>query len=119
MSVDKKLLKNTNNSFQLFSQKGGRGRSVTFQSLNEAANSGFGKYPAMGVEYTTCNPSNSNQQGGGYGFTNESVQDAGLFRGSYPKYSKYQQNNQCGGKRRRRKSMKKKKTCVKKENLVK
>lgn len=108
MSVNRKLLKNTNNSFQLFSQKGGRGRSVTFKSLNEAANNGFGKYPANGVEYTSCGP--SNQQGGGYGFTNESVQDAGVFRGSYPKYTKYTQKNQCGGrKRRRRKSMKKKK----------
>ena len=108
MSVDRKLLKNTNNSFQLFSQKGGRGRSVTFKSLNEAANNGFGKYPANGVEYTSCGP--SNQQGGGYGFTNESVQDAGVFRGSYPKYTKYTQKNQCGGrKRRKRKSMKKKK----------
>ena len=64
MSVDRKLLKNTNNSFQLFSQKGGRGRSVTFDSLNEAANNGFGKYPANGVEYSSCNP--LNQQGGGY-----------------------------------------------------
>jgi len=107
MSVDRKLLKNTNNSFQLFSQKGGRGRSVTFKSLNEAANNGFGKYPANGVEYTSCGP--SNQQGGGYGFTNESVQDAGVFRGSYPKYTKYTQKNQCGGRKRRRKSMKKKK----------
>ena len=67
----------------------------------------------MGVEYTTCNPSNSNQQGGGYGFTNESVQDAGLFRGLILNIVNINKTIN-GGKRRCRKSMKKEKNMRKK-----
>jgi hypothetical protein len=106
MSVDKKYLKNTQNSFQLLAQKGGRGRSATFDSMNTAANDGLGKYPARGVLYESCD---SQSGGGGYGFTQASVKNADTFRGSYPEYVKYEKTNQCGGKRRR-KSRRKRKT---------
>ena len=106
MSVDKKFLKNTQNSFQLLAQKGGRGRSATFDSMNTAANDGLGKYPARGVLYESCD---SQSGGGGYGFTQASVKNADTFRGSYPEYVKYEKTNQCGGKRRR-KSRRKRKT---------
>lgn len=105
MSIDKKLLKNTQNSFQLLAQKGGRGRSATFDSMNTAANVGLGKYPARGVLYDSCEA----QSGGGYGFTAASVKNADTFRGSYPEYVKYEKTNQCGG-RRRRKTRRKRKT---------
>ena len=103
MSVDKKYLKNTQNSFQLLAQKGGRGRSATFDSMNTAANAGLGKYPARGVLYESCD----SQSGGGYGFTQASVKNADTFRGSYPEYVKYEQTNQCGGRRRRKRKTKK------------
>ena len=98
MSVDRKLLKNTQNSFQILAQKGGRGRSATFDSLNRDAVGGLGKFPSGGVLYDTCNT----QGGGGYGFTKDSVADADAFRGSYPAYVKYEKGNQCGGRRRRK-----------------
>ncbi len=99
MSVDKKFLKNTQNSFQLLAQKGGRGRSATFDSMNTAATDGLGKYPARGVLYESCD---SQSGGGGYGFTQASVKNADTFRGSYPEYVKYDKPNQCGGRRRRK-----------------
>ena len=80
-------------------QKGGRGRSATFDSMNTAANDGLGKYPARGVLYESCD---SQSGGGGYGFTQASVKNADTFRGSYPEYVKYEKTNQCGGKRRRK-----------------
>ena len=103
MSVDKKFLKNTQNSFQLLAQKGGRGRSATFDSMNTAATDGLGKYPARGVLYESCD---SQSGGGGYGFTQASVKNADTFRGSYPEYVKYDKPNQCGGKRRKKRKTK-------------
>lgn len=106
MSVKSKFLKNTQNSFQLFSnkkilQKGGcngSGRSVTMTSLNNDASNGMGYNRAAGVPYVHCD-----QKGGGYGFDSKSAGTSSAFRGSYPNYSTYQKSNQCGGKRRRKK----------------
>ena len=121
MSVDKKFLKNTQNSFQLLAQKGGRGRSATFDSMNTAANDGLGKFPARGVLYESCESQSGG--GGGYGFTQASVKNADTFRGSYPEYVKYQQTNQCGGKRhrksRRKRSMKKRRKSRRKRSMRK
>jgi len=105
MSVKSKYLKNTQNSFQLFSnkkllQKGGcagTGRSVTMTSLNNDASNGMGYSRAAGVPYVHCD-----QKGGGYGFDSKSAGASSVFRGSYPSYSTYQKSNQCGGKRRRK-----------------
>ena len=102
MSVKSKFLKNTQNSFQLFSNKKGGGscnrvgNSVTMTSLNNAANSGMGYNRAVGVPYQHVG-------GSGYGFDNKAAASAAIFKGSYPSYSSYQKPSQCGGKKRRRK----------------
>ena len=117
MSVKSKFLKNTQNSFQLFSNKKGGGscnrvgNSVTMTSLNNAANSGMGYSRAVGVPYQHVG-------GSGYGFDNKAAASAGLFKGSYPSYSSYQKPSQCGGKKRRkkRKTLKKRKRRRKKKS---
>ena len=110
MSVKSKFLKNTQNSFQLFSNKKGGGscnrvgNSVTMTSLNNDANAGMGYNRAAGVPYQHVG-------GSGYGFDNKAAASAALFKGSYPSYSSYQKPSQCGGKKRRkkRKTLKKRK----------
>ena len=83
MSVNSGLLKNTQNSFQLFSNKKGGGscnrvgNSVTMTSLNNAANSGMGYNRAVGVPYQHVG-------GSGYGFDNKAAASAAIFKGSYP-----------------------------------
>lgn len=112
MSVKSDLLKNTQNSFQLFSnkkilQKGGKsccgkiGNSVTMTSLNDAANSGMGYSRAVGVPYKHVG-------GGGYAFDNKSASLASTFKGSYPAYSTYQKPSQCGGRKRRKRTRRRK-----------
>tara|TARA_B110000444_G_scaffold244744_1_gene264491 strand:- start:478 stop:1134 length:657 start_codon:yes stop_codon:yes gene_type:complete len=102
MSVKSKFLKNTQNSFQLFSNKKGGGscnrvgNSVTMTSLNNAANAGMGYSRAVGLPYQHVG-------GSGYGFDNKAAASSAIFKGSYPSYSSYQKPSQCGGKKRRRK----------------
>ena len=111
MSVNSDLLKNTQNSFQLFSnkkvlQKGGCngvGSSVTMTSLNNDASNGMGYSRAAGVPYVHC----SQKGGAGYGFDSKAAGSAATFRGMYPAYSSYQKPSQCGGKKRKRKRSRK------------
>ena len=85
MSVDSKLLKNTQNSFQWFQdnkkQSGGKGRGygVSFSSLNNDAHSGMGYNRAAGLAYNQCPQSGGN----GYGFTEQGAAASQAFRGSY------------------------------------
>lgn len=109
MSVDSKLLKNTQNSFQWFQdnkkQSGGKGRGygVNFSSLNNDAHSGMGYNRASGLAYNQCGQSGGN----GYGFTEQSASNSHVFRGSYTPISTYSKAKQCGGKKRRKKSKRK------------
>jgi hypothetical protein len=92
-------------------QRGGRGRTITFSTLDHMANSRLGKMVPHGEPYTNCNK----QSGGGFGFTREGASDAATFKGSYPAFQKYEKSKQCGGrKRRRRKSRKKRRKSRKK-----
>ena len=112
MSVDSKLLKNTQNSFQLFQlnkkQSGGKGRGygVSFSSLNNDAHSGMGYNRAAGLAYNQCPQSGGN----GYGFTEQGAAASQAFRGSYTPITTYSKAKQCGGKRRRKKSKKRRKS---------
>ena len=112
MSVDSKLLKNTQNSFQWFQnakkQVGGKGRGygVNFSSLNNDANSGMGYNRATGLAYNQCGQSGGN----GYGFTEQGAAASQAFRGSYTPITTYSKAKQCGGKRRRKKSKKRRKS---------
>lgn len=114
MSVDSKLVKNTQNSFQWFhnakkhAQAGGKGRGfgVSFSSLNNDANSGMGYNRAAGLAYKQCNQSGGN----GYGFTEKGAASSDVFRGSYTPITTYSKPRQCGGKRRRKKSKKRRKS---------
>ena len=112
MSVDSKLLKNTQNSFQWFQnakkQVGGKGRGygVNFSSLNNDANSGMGYNRASGLAYNQCGQSGGN----GYGFTEQGAAASQAFRGSYTPITTYSKAKQCGGKRRRKKSKKRRKS---------
>ena len=85
-------------------QRGGRGRTITFSTLDHMANSRLGKMVPHGEPYTNCNK----QSGGGFGFTREGAADAATFKGSYPAFQKYEKSKQCGGKRRRRRKSRKK-----------
>ena len=112
MSVNSDLLKNTQNSFQLFSnkkilQKGGSkchgtGSSVTMTSLNNEAHSGMGYNRPAGIPYQHVG-------GAGYGFDSNAAGSAATFRGMYPAYSTYQKPSQCGGKRRKSRRRRKRK----------
>ena len=112
MSVDSKLLKNTQNSFQWFQnakkQSGGKGRGygVNFSSLNNDANSGIGYNRASSLAYNQCGQSGGN----GYGFTEQGATASQAFRGSYTPITTYSKAKQCGGKRRSRKSKKRRKS---------
>ena len=91
MSVDSKLLKNTQNSFQWFQdnkkQSGGKGRGygVSFSSLNNDAHSGMGYNRAAGLAYNQCGQSGGN----GYGFTEQGAAASQAFRGSYTPITTY------------------------------
>tara|TARA_Y100000389_G_C17467122_1_gene526656 strand:- start:258 stop:851 length:594 start_codon:yes stop_codon:yes gene_type:complete len=109
MSVLTDLIGNSQDSFKTHAQRGGRGLSTTFSTLNAQANAGMGKYPAVGLHYDGCDK----QSGGGYGFDQQSVADNAAFKGSYPSFSKYTKSNQCAGyksKKRRRKRKRKRKS---------
>ena len=103
-------------------QRGGsRGYGVTFESLQNDANSGNGRLLPSRVNYSNCG---STQKGGnknlGLGhvslaesqFNNESTPSYGYnesngtetheFRGGYPPFTKNPGSQQCGGKRRRK-----------------
>ena len=108
MSIQSHLIRSSQDSFKTHAQRGGRGLSTTFSTLNAQANAGMGKYPAVGLHYDGCDK----QSGGGYGFDQQSVADNAAFKGSYPSFSKYTKSNQCAGykskKRKRRRKNKKK-----------
>ena len=110
MSIKSDLIGNSQDSFKThLAQRGGRGLSTTFSTLNAQANAGMGKYP-VGLHYDGCDK----QSGGGYGSDKQSVADNATFKGSYPSFSKYTKSNQCAGyKSKKRKSKKEKE----KENL--
>ena len=107
MSIQSHLIRSSQDSFKTHAQRGGRGLSSTFSSLNAQANAGMGKYPSVGLHYDGCDK----QSGGGYGFDKQSVADNATFKGSYPSFSKYTKSNQCAGykskKRRKRKNKRK------------
>ena len=110
MSIQSHLIRNSQDSFKTHAQRGGRGLSSTFSTLNAQANAGMGKYSAVGLHYEHCDK----QSGGGYGFDKQSVADNATFKGSYPSFSKYTKSNQCAGykskKRRKRKRKNKRKS---------
>ena len=59
-------------------QRGGRGRTITFSTLDHMANSRLGKMVPHGDAYTNCNT----QTGGGYGFTKEGASASETFKGA-------------------------------------
>jgi hypothetical protein len=105
MSIKSNLIGNSQDSFKTHAQRGGRGLSSTFSTLDAQASAGMGKYPSVGLHYDGCNK----QSGGGYGFDKQSVADNATFKGSYPSFSKYTKSNQCAGYKTKRKRRKKRK----------